>query len=62
MSLETWAVLAAVAAVLGLIYAAYTASVVVKAEVGTEKMATIMGLIQSGAMAFLKREDRKSVV
>ncbi len=56
MSLETWAVLAAVAAVLGLIYAAYTASRVMKAEVGTEKMQTIMGLIQSGAMAFLKRE------
>ena len=56
MSLEMWAVLAAAAAVLALIYAAYTASLVVKAEVGTEKMRTIMGLIQSGALAFLKRE------
>ncbi len=56
MSVETWAIIAAVVAVVALAYAAWTASQVTKREVGTERMREIMELIQQGAMAFLRRE------
>ncbi|HZJ03297.1 MAG TPA: sodium/proton-translocating pyrophosphatase, partial [Thermoleophilia bacterium] len=56
MSVETWAIIAAVVAVVALAYAAWTASQVTKREVGTERMQEIMEMIQQGAMAFLRRE------
>lgn len=56
MSLEIWAVLAIVAAALALIYAVINAKRVTAKEVGTDEMRSLMELIQTGAMAFLKRE------
>ncbi len=55
-------ILSAVAAVIGLLTAAYFAAVVLKHEVGTEKMADISAAIHEGAMAFLSREYRAVAV
>ena len=44
------------AGILALIFAAWRASVVARADVGTERMAEISGYIQEGAMAFLAAE------
>lgn len=51
-------VLAGIAALIGLLTAGYFAYVVLKHDVGTEKMAEISKAIQEGAMAFLGREYR----
>ncbi|MFT5055246.1 MAG: K(+)-stimulated pyrophosphate-energized sodium pump, partial [Oceanospirillaceae bacterium] len=42
--------------VVSLLYVAWKSAWVSKQEVGTDKMATIAGHIQKGAMAFLKAE------
>ena len=49
-------VLSAIAAILGLLTAAYFAYFVFKQDPGTDKMIEISKAIQEGAMAFLKRE------
>ena len=46
------------AGVLALLFAAYKSSWVKKQDAGDEKMQTIAGHIQEGAMAFLSREYR----
>jgi len=51
-------IVSAIAAVVGLLTAVYFAIVVMKHDVGTEKMAEISKAIQEGAMAFLSREYR----
>jgi K(+)-stimulated pyrophosphate-energized sodium pump len=56
MSFEMLTYVAPVAGVLALIYAFLKATSINKADVGTEKMATIAGHIRDGAMAFLSRE------
>ncbi len=51
-------IVSTVAAILGLLTAAYFAYVVFNHDVGTEKMADISKAVQEGAMAFLSREYR----
>ena len=46
----------AASGVLALLFAWWRASVVARADVGTDRMAEIAGFIREGAMAFLKRE------
>lgn len=55
-------ILSAIASVVGLITAVYFAYVVLKHDVGTEKMAEISKAIQEGAMAFLTREYKAVAV
>lgn len=49
-------IIAPIAGVLALLFAFYKASVVSKAEPGTERMEEISSFIHEGAMAFLTRE------
>ncbi len=50
--------IAAIAAVIAILFAFYMAKLVTSKDAGTEKMRQIMGYIQEGAMAFLGREYR----
>ena len=49
-------IIAPIVGVLALLFAFYKASVVSKAEPGTERMEEISSFIHEGAMAFLTRE------
>ncbi len=55
-------IVSAAAGILGLLTAAYFASVVLSYDVGTKKMADISKAIQEGAMAFLSREYRSVAI
>lgn len=55
-------VLAPIAGIIGLLYAAYLALMVNKADAGNETMKRISGYIYEGAMAFLAREYKSLAV
>ncbi|KPU45243.1 putative K(+)-stimulated pyrophosphate-energized sodium pump [Oxobacter pfennigii] len=55
-------ILAPVAGILGLLFAAFLASKISKAEAGNDRMKEIAGYIHEGAMAFLTREYKTLAV
>ncbi len=58
----TWVWVAVLGGVLGVLFAAFMASLVMKRDPGNETMRSISAYIHEGAMAFLKREYRTLVV
>lgn len=60
--MNTLSIVAPAAAVIGLIVALILASLVSKADPGTDRMQEIAGHIREGAMAFLKREYRTMII
>ncbi|MBQ0078995.1 MAG: sodium-translocating pyrophosphatase [Eubacterium sp.] len=60
--MNTLAIVAVVAAIIGLAVAVALASWISKAPVGTDRMKEISGFIAEGAMAFLKREYKIMVI
>ncbi len=58
----TWVWIAVLGGVLGVLFAAFMASLVMKRDSGNETMRNISSYIHEGAMAFLKREYRTLAV